>query len=123
MYDNEISHLTISIDDFEKKLENFSVFDTCKAKFFFLAIRDNLEDSRSEFENFVEGKGIIEFIFQSTENEENIYVNYAHIKGLDIDIQLEYDNFIIYAGLYIEKISKKLNLNIDIEKTTITSVQ
>jgi len=113
----DISQSLLSLEAFEEKLNILSSFHSCKAKLLFFAIRDNLDDI-SEFDNFVEGSGIIDFTFLNGENEVKYFVDYAHIKGFDINIELEYENYKIYAKQYIEEISEKINMPIDVDIIT-----
>ena len=114
----------LELEDFENMAASLSKYDTCNARLIFWAIRDHLDgmDLKNEFNNFVSGVGIIEFDFISQSLDSKTYkVKFARIKGFDIDVKEDFENFKIYAKEFISDFSKKIGIPIVLKGEEISS--
>ena len=105
----------MEIKDFENMAFSLSKYNSCNAKLLFLAIKDDLNglDLKKDFSNYVSGIGVIEFAFLSCHYESKTYqVKFARIKGFDIDVKNEFENFKMYAKEFVEEFSNKIGIPI-----------
>ena len=105
----------LELEDFEDMTTSLSKCDACDARLLFWAIKDDLDelDLKKEFENFVSGVRLIEFVFLSQQIRSETYrVKFARIRGFDLDVKREFEDFKVYAKEYVDGISKKIGIPI-----------